>query len=115
MTEYEYKEPEGKRYNVSIKKWNSLFGYRGRWPFLYSALWVDGDEIVIHHYYTIWAKLFVTLVYPVLIVSVGYKTANKETYRVWFNKTSGSFSVDNCCRSHVEQWKKIEQLVGEKL
>lgn len=115
MTKYEYKEPEGKRYNVSIKKWNSLFGYRGRWPFLYSALWVKEDEVVIHHYCTIWAKLFIVLIYPVLVILGGYKDANDEVYGVWYNKTSGSFGVDSCCIKNTEKREKIEQLVGEKL
>lgn len=114
MSDYIYKEPKGTRYKLSIKQWNSKLGYRGRWPFIYTCLWVDGDSITIHHYYTIWAKLVMIFLYPVIIITDGYKEANRELYRTWHNKKSGSFSRDMCYRPQ-ESWKKIEELLGRKL
>ena len=114
MSKYVYKEPIGKRYKLSIKKWNSKLGYRGRWPFLHTCLWVDGDTITIHHYYTVWAKLVMIILYPVIVATDGCKDANEELYRTWYNKKSGSFDSDMCYRRQGN-WKKIEQLVGRKL
>jgi len=115
MSNYIYKEPRGKRYKLSIKKWNSKFSdNKGRWPFICTVLWVDGDTMIIHHYITIWGKILITLVYPYLVLLGGYKDANTELLAIWSNKTTGYFTSDVCYRSQ-ESWKLIEQLVGEKL
>ena len=114
MSDYTYKEPKGTRYKLSIKKWNSKFGYRGRWPFVRTVLWVDGDSVTIHHYYTIWGKLVMTILYPVIVVIDGCKEANRELYRTLYNKTTGSFSSDKCYRPQ-DSWKKIEELLGRRL
>lgn len=114
-TPYRYEKPEGDQYKISIRKWNKVFGNRGRWPFVYVKAFVKGDTISTHYYYTVWAKLFITLIYPVLVVCEGYPEANKEVYRAWCQKKCGDFSSDITYRRHVEVWSDIEKLVGRKL
>ena len=119
MKEYKYKEPEGKLYKVSVTKWNKYFGTRGRRPFIKVFIWVNDGYAEAHYYYTIWAKLCVTFLYPLLVICDGYKDANREVYRTWNNKKSGSFSSDYIRKiingKTSDEWRKLEILLGKKL
>lgn len=113
---YTYKEPEGKLYKVSIRKWNKYFGNRGKWPFLKAHIWVNESSAEVHFYYTIWAKLTVTMLYPALVVCDGYKDANREVYRSWNNRKCGSFSCDKIYNKFGEgftQWTKLQEMLND--
>lgn len=115
-TEYKYKQPKHtSKHKISIRKWNKVFSNRGRWPFVYVMAYVSESEIVTHYYYTVWAKLAVTFLYPLFVVCEGHREAKREIYRTWFNKKSGSFTSDVTYRGQGKEWSKIEGLIGRNL
>ena len=115
MGKSKYEKPKVDMYRASIRDWNALFGNRGRWPFIYVELYVSADNIESHYLYTVWAKLYITILYPILIICEGYKDANREVFRVWNQKKVGAFSTDETHRHHSDSWAKMERLVGRKL
>ena len=115
MSDYKYERPEGKLHKVSVREWNKVFGSRGIWPFIYVEIYVDGDTVISHYLYTIWAKLCITALYPILTICEGYRNANKKVYRAWKEKKTGSFSSDTLYRRHRDSWEKMERLIGERL
>lgn len=115
MSDYKYKRPRGDVYRVSMREWNKVFGNRGSSLFMYVEVYVDNDLIISRYFCNTLAKVYVTLLYPVLVVCEGYKDAGETLRRYLFQKRLGSFSSDFTYRRHEEAWSKIEKLVGKEL
>lgn len=115
MKDYTYEKPSGSEYKISLKEWNKVFGNRGRPCFVYVVAYVDGDTIITHYYYRLLAKIVITLLYPLIVVTDGYKDAGRQVKRSWFDKATGDFSSDITYRRHTDSWGKMEKLIGRKL
>lgn len=110
---YKYQRPAGSRHVVSIRGWNKTFANRGRWPFVTCHVFLDHEQgkAVIHFYATIWGKLFVTLMFPVLVVLSGYRDAAEAVKCAWFQRARGAFSSDTAVAGRSD-WDKLLGLLS---
>ena len=119
MTEYVYKQPKGKKYIISVRKWNKSFAKRGRWPFIRVEAYVSENEAKVQYLVSPIGKFTIILLIPLLIligmIEVGLKETLTVVYRQLFQKRTGSFSSDMVYRWQEESWSKLMKLIGEEV
>lgn len=93
---YVYKRPDGDLYKVPVRHWNKHYGKRGGYKKCFIYVGVKG--ITIEHRLCLSFKVIIALLlpllYPILAIQSGYKDANDEVSRVFFEERLGSFSSD---------------------
>lgn len=109
---YKFQRPAGTRYIVNVNEWNKVFGKRGRWPFVTCHVFVDhGRGIAVIHFYQTWvAKIVMGILFPVIVLMVGFKSAAEAVKSCWFQKDRGAFSADTAV-SGREDWDKLMKLI----
>lgn len=119
MTKYVYKQPKGKKYIISVRKWNKSFANRGRWPFIRVEAYVSVDEAKVQYLVSPIGKLTIILLLPLLIligvIDSGMKEVITGVYRELFQKRTGSFSSDMVYRGQEESWSKLMKLIGKEV
>ena len=105
----------GTRYIVSVSEWNKVFASRGRWPFISCHVFVDYEKgkAKIHFYYTWVAKVVMGLLFPVLVVTEGFRDAVKTVKDGWFQCERGAFSADSAVAGRSD-WDRLMKLIGHK-
>ena len=119
MTKYVYKQPKGKKYIISIRKWNKSFAKRGRWPFVRVEAYVSENVAEVQYLVSPIGKLTIILLLPIFIligmIDSGLKKTLTVVYRQLFKKRTGSFSYDMVYRWQEESWSKLMKLIGEEV
>ncbi len=117
MTKYVYKQPKGKKYIISVRKWNKSFAKRGRWPFIRVEAYVSENEAKVQYLVSPIGKLTIILLLPIILpigmIDSGLKGELTGVYRELFQKRTGSFSSDMVYKRDDESWSKLMKLIGE--
>ena len=119
MTKYVYKQPKGKKYIISVRKWNKSFAKRGRWPFIRVEAYVSENEAKVQYLVSPIGKLTIILLLPIFILIGMIDSGLKETLTViyiqLFQKRTGSFSSDMVFKREEKSWSKLMKLIGEEV
>ena len=98
---FEYTKENGFREaTLSSKLQDKLFQYRkSKWNAKY-IYFVNEDKntIIMARFTPLYLKIFLTLLYPILLVFggiVNYKQLNKDISDMWYEKERGEFSCDD--------------------
>ena len=122
---YVYKRPTGKHYRVSIKNWNKYYGRRGKYPYVESNIYVDGDTAIAQHSISIIGKilliLFSPLIYTVNTLAGGIGETHSSFTDAIFDISRGKFSSDPIYKYTTSnnmvvissEWLKLRALVGD--
>lgn len=110
---YKFQRPAGTRYIVNVNEWNRVFGKRGRWPFITCHVFVDHSMgIAKIHFYDTWVtKILGGILFPVIVLMVGFGAAAEAVKSSWFQKARGAFSADEAF-SGSGDWSKLMKLIG---
>lgn len=102
--EFKYTKENGLREaTLSSKLQDKLFQYRkSKWNTKY-IYFVNEDKntIIMARFTPLYLKIFLTLLYPILLVFggiVNYKQLNKNISDMWYEKERGTFSCDDFYR-----------------
>lgn len=101
-------------FNVSIKKWNSVFGNRGRYPFTKVRVFLSADSAEIHFVNTLIAKVFVLGFFPFFyiygIIHAGHIESWEAIMDILFQESRKSFSKEISLRGE-RNWDKLLELL----
>lgn len=119
MTKYVYKQPKGKKYIISVRKWNKSFANSGEWPFIRVEAYVSENEAEVQYLVSPIGKLTIILFLPLFlligVIDSGMKEVITGVYRELFQKRTGSFSSDMVYKREEKSWSKLMKLIGEKV
>ena len=115
-SKYVYKEPDGKKYTVSIRKWNKVFSKGGVWPLVRAEVFVREDEAECQYVVSAIGKIVVLLGLPIFYLigtfSAGFREAHEGILDILFNKSRGAFSSD-LCKKGGRDWEKLMEIIGK--
>lgn len=117
MGDYKYKVPEGSKHKISIRKWNKVFGKRGRWPFITCEVYLQDEIAHCHFVVSKFGKLFLLTAAPLYYIIgtllEGASEAHRSYKRDLFDKEYGAFSSDVIFKGRGRSWDKLMELVWE--
>jgi len=109
--------PKGKRYSVSITKWNRTFAKRGSFPFTKVFVFVDERGATSAYVPTLLFKIIFVLLWPVLaqafFITGKLNQFISDSNGVLFPLKTGHFGSDYIPRTS-DSWAKIVGLMGLK-
>lgn len=105
---YKYKKPEDKGYKkikISRKEIKKILRNASRFSKKYEV-YEDDKRYYIEILAPLYVKILVTILYPIALLSCGisnFNELNKEIYRTWNQKKTGSFYSEFIYKDRLKQ------------